>query len=181
MNQNDYHAEAVRTWQRVNGDLKHFSDCCYHVENKIDLAADCKCNVRTIQFYAAAWSLYQELLGEYETKPVSLMWERGEIALWRKAPELRNRLDLSLDKTYEYLEVAIEGNMTRESFAAHVDNKENHTPKWIRRLQSAIRFLKPSKDDYKSEMPPEAQARYERAVTVFVSELEAIAQEGVTE
>ncbi len=105
MNQQEYHLSAVRFWQKANQNLKRFSECCYHVEDKDALAADCVCSVRTIQFYAAAWSLYLELQAEFG-ETVSLLWERGEISLWRKAPQLRNTLGLSLGKTYEYLETA---------------------------------------------------------------------------
>lgn len=179
--QADWHIQAVALWQKTNANLKLFSEACYNVNNKEALAEDCKCNVRTIQYYAAAWSLYQELIREYGNETVSLMWERGEIALWRKAPQLRSTLNLSLEKTYEYLGGAIEHDMTREQMAAHVDGKENKTPQWIRRLKSAIRFLTPSRNDYKSEMPPQLQSRYDKAVSDFVAELEAIAQAEIEE
>lgn len=176
MNTMDWHLRAVTYWKKANINLKLFSEACYHVENKEALAADCSCSLRTIQFYAAAWSLYQELLREYGDETVSLLWEQGELSLWRKAPQLRSTLNLSLETIYDYLQTAVQTNMTRESFAAHVDEKENDTPKWIRRIKQAIRFLRPSKQDYKSELPPELQERYERAVDTFVAELQAIAQ-----
>ena len=176
MNTQDYYLEAVRAWQSANQNLKRFAECCYHVKDKDGLAEDCGVKLRTVQYYAAAWSLYQELLLEYPNATVALMWERGEISLWRKAPELRSQLQLSLAQTKDYLETAIDHHMTRESFSAHVDEKENDTPKWIRRLRSAIKFLSPSKGDYKSEMPPHVQERYNQAVAWFVNELDEIAE-----
>ncbi len=175
MNQQEYHFEGVRAWQNADKNLKLFAECCYNVHNKQALASDCGCDIRTVQYYAAAWSLYQEFIREYG-ETVSFLWERGQIQLWRKAPELRKNLDLSLEQTREYLSEAITENMTRESFSAHVDEKENHTPKWIRRLQSAIKHLKPSKDDWKTDMPFELRQKYDRAVSRFVAELEEIAQ-----
>lgn len=177
----DWHIRAVSFWKKANADLKLFSEACYNVDRKDALAADCKCSVRTIQFYAAAWSLYQELLREYGSETVSLMWERGEISLWRKAPQLRSTLNLSLETTREYLEIAIENNMTRESFSAHVDTKENKTPQWLRRLRSAIRSLSISKDDWKTELPIEKRERYEKAVAWFVAELQEIAERSATD
>ncbi len=177
MNNDEYHFEGVRAWQAANKNLKIFSECCYRVKNKQALAADCKCSPRTVEFYAAAWSLYQELLLEYENETVSRLWEQGEISLWRKAPQLRNALHLTLDKTYEYLKIAIEGDMNRDTFAAHVDGKENQTPQWIRRLQSAIRTLLPKDGgrDWMTDMPVPARERYEKLMEYVVSELEAIA------
>ena len=171
----DYYTEAVFAWQKANKNLKHFAECCYHVDNKIALAADCCCSVRTIQFYAAAWSLFLELSREYEATSVSLLWERGEISLWRKAPELRSRYELSLAQTRDYLETAVENNMTRESFAAHVDEKENDTPQWIRRLQSICASLKKISGDYKgADMPGAAQERLRQANEWYANELNEI-------
>ena len=93
---------------------------------------------------------------------------------------MRTRLDMTVEKTFDYLQIAAADNMTRETFAAHVDGKENKTPQWIRRLQSAIRHLRPSKDDWKTDMPPETRERYDAAVEWFTHELEEIAQ-AVTE
>ena len=160
MNQHDYHLSAVRFWQKANQNLKRFSECCYHVEDKDALAADCVCSVRTIQFYAAAWSLYLELQAEFG-ETVSLLWERGEISLWRKAPQLRNTLSLSLEKPYEYLETAIEHDMTRESFAAHVDAKETPTPQWVRRVRSIFDKLRLLRDDWKTEIPSDLRDEFD--------------------
>ena len=184
MNTNDYYMEAVRTYQEINKNYKHFSECCYRVHNRQtqELAQDCGCSVDTIENYRNAYTLYIEMGGPliqtegYASEPVRKCWEKANIALWVKAAQLRIRLNLSLNKTWDYLQTASLANMTRESFAAHIDEKENATPKWIRRLQSVIRFLSPSKYDYKSELPPEMQERYDRAVSAFVAELQEIAQ-----
>jgi hypothetical protein len=178
MNNEEYYFEGVIAWQDANKNLKHFAECCYHVPNRTALAADCKCSPRTVEYYAAAWSLYQELLREYG-ETVSRLWEDGEISLWRKSPQLRSTLHLSLEKTYEYIKTAIANSMTREQLAAHVDNAENDTPRWIRRLQSIIRLISPSKWDYKSELPPEVHVRYDCAVAAFVAALEEIAKASV--
>lgn len=172
----DWHIRAVDNWNKANQNLKLFSEACYHVDNKEALAVDCKCSTRTIQYYAAAWSLYQEMLLEFG-ETVSLLWERGEISLWRKAPQLRSTLNLTLDKTYEYVKIAIENDMNRDSFAAHVDNKENKTPQWIRRIQHAAKILFPSKNDWKSDMPFEKRERYEKATAWYIAELKEIAED----
>jgi len=177
MNTKEYYLEAVSAWKQANKKLKHFAECCYHVSDRETqaLAADCGCSVDTIENYRRAYVLYTEL-GRDASELVREAWDSASIALWVKAAQLRTRLELPLDKTFEYLSVAIDHNMTRESFAAHVDGKENNTPKWIRRLQQAIRLLAPSKDDYKSsDIPPLARERYDRAVETFVHELEEIA------
>jgi hypothetical protein len=177
MNENYCYMEAVRAWQNANRNLKHFAECCYYVADRqtLALAQDCKCSVDTIENYRNSYALYMSLGGS-DSEPVRECWEEANAALWVKAAQLRSRLELPLDKTWEYLQTATVENMTRESFAAHVDERENDTPKWIRRLRSAIRFLTPSKDDYKSGMPPELQERYDRAVAAFVAELEEIAE-----
>lgn len=178
MNTQEYYLEAVRAWQQANRNLKHFAECCAKVSGAQTeaLAADCKVSIDTIESYRRAYWLYEELMDKSERARI---WEQANITLWVKAAQLRTRFDLSLEKTWDYLEIANDVHMTRESFAAHVDEKENNTPKWIRRLRQAIRFLAPSKNDYKSDMPPELQTRYEQAVTAFVSELQAIAGEGL--
>lgn len=176
MNTNEYYLEAVRTWDEINKKGKHFAECCWHVSNRMTkaLAEDCGCSVDTIENYRNAYALYQQMTSE---RIGSLLWDSASVQLWVKAAQLKNRLGLSVERTLEYLQTAAENNMTRDSFAAHVDEKENNTPKWIRRLRQAIKTLSPSKYDYKSEMPPVARERYEKAVTWFVAELDAIAKE----
>jgi len=181
MNQQEYYFEAVQAWKNINKYGKHFAECCYHVEDKNSLAVDCGCSVRTIQYYAAAWSLYQEMVYEFQNETVSLMWEQGEIQLWRKAPELRKQLGLSLEQTKEYLATAISENMTRESFSAHVDEKENKIPKWIRRLQDIARKLRPMKYDWKTEIPVTYRAEFEQATEQYAAVLEKIANAGMEE
>ena len=179
----DYYILAVSAWQQANRSLKHFAECCYHVSDRQTqvLAQDCGCSVDTIENYRNAYTLYTELGGD-TSEPARKLWEHSSIALWVKAAQLRIRLSLSTDKILDYLQTASENNMTREQFAAQVDNAENDTPMWLRRLRSAIKFLKPSRDDYKgADMPPEVRERYDKAVEWFVSELEQIAGEGVTE
>jgi len=178
MNTNDYYIEAVSAWQQANRNLKHFAECCYHVSGTATqaLAQDCGCSVDTIENYRNAYTLFIELDGEISER-VRKFWGQANISLWIKAAQIRIRLYLPLSTIWEYLQTATLEHMTRETFAAHVDEKENDTPKWIRRLKSAIRFLAPSRYDYKSEMPPLLQRRYDQAVAVFVAELEAIAGE----
>jgi hypothetical protein len=176
----EYYLEAVRAWQQANKNLKHFARCCYHVSNRETqaLAADCGCSVDTIEKYRMAYSLYTEL----ETSAQGgFLWDSANISLWVKAAQLRQRLDIPLDTVHEYLETAIDHNMTRESFAAHVDGKENKTPIWIRRLRNAIKVLSPSKQDFKSEMRPDLRERYDTAVERFSSELQAIIRESEKE
>ncbi len=176
MKQNDYYLEAVRTWHEMGKKGKHFAECCWHVSDRQTkaLAEDCGCSSDTIENYRNAYALYQatpERIG-------SVLWDSASVQLWVKAAQLKSRLELSVDVTMEYLQTASTHNMNRNQLAAHVDEKENHTPKWIRRLRSAIKFLAPSKDDYKSpDMPEQARERYDKAVTWFVGELEAIANE----
>ena len=176
LTEQEYYLEAVRAWQNSNKNLKHFAECCYHVSDRATqaLAKDCGCSVDTIENYRNAWTLHLEL-GESER--VRKAWDSATIALWVKAAQLRQRLEMTPERTFEYLETAIQSNMTRESFAAHVDTKENKTPQWIRRLKAAISHLRPSRDDWKTEMPFELRQRYDKAVSRFTAELEEIAQE----
>lgn len=174
----DHYTEAVRIWQQANKDLKHFSMCCALVDGRRTafLAQDCKVSVDTIENYRNAYILFQHLQINLETSEPARIWEEANISLWVKAAQLKKRLNLSVAKTFEYLQTASDENMTRESFAAHVDEKENDTPKWIRRILHAVRILKPSKDDWKTEMPIEKRTRYEQATARYVGELEEIAQ-----
>lgn len=178
MKQDEYFFEAVKSWRQANKNLKHFAECCWHVSDRqtLALAQDCGCSPDTIANYRNAYVLFVELEG-YRTR--SAVWEKSPIALWVKAAQLRTRLNLSLAKTWDYLQTASEEGMTREQLAAHVDSVENNTPRWIRRLRSAIRFLSPSKDDWKIEMDMGQRERYDRAVIAFVAELEEISASGV--
>ncbi len=181
MNTQDYYLEAVRTWKDMNKKGKHFAECCWHVSDRQTkaLAEDCGCSADTIENYRNAYTLYQQITSE---RVGSLLWDSASIQLWVKAAQLKSRLGLSVGVTAEYLRTAAAHNMNRNQLAAHVDEKENHVPKWIRRLRSAIKFLSPSKDDYKSpDMPVQARERYDKAVEWFVGELEAIASEAVPE
>lgn len=174
--ENDYYTEAVRSYQQANKNLKHFAECCAHLadDRLPSLAVDCGVSQKTVNNYRDAYLLYVELGRNVEA--VSKLWQTGNISLWVKAAQLQTQLNLPSDKIEEYLGIAVDNSMTRESFAAHVDEAENHTPKWIRRLQQAIRFLKPTRSDYKADMPPILQERYDAAVAAFVAELEAIAE-----
>jgi hypothetical protein len=171
----NYYLEAVSAYQQANKSLKHFAECCYHVSDRETkaLAQDCKCSVDTIENYRNAYTLFIELGGE-TSEPVRKLWERTNIALWVKAAQLRIRLSLSLPTTQDYLETASRNNMTRESFAAHVDEKENNTPKWIRRLQSVISRLAPIKQDYRSEIPAELQTEFDAALDEFIRRLQKL-------
>jgi len=177
MNQNEYYIAAVESWQKANRSLKDFALHCYHVSDRqtLALAQDCGCSYETVNNYRNAYTLFVELEG-LTLYPVTETWEQAHISLWVKAAQLRKSLNLSIHKTWDYLQTATLANMTRESFAAHVDEKENDTPKWIRRLQSIISRIAPSKDDWKTEMSPAARDRYDRAVAAFVHELEEIAK-----
>jgi hypothetical protein len=186
--QNDYYREAVELSQRIDKDFKRFSFCCAQVSGKRtgSLAADCKMSVATIEKYRNAYAL--KVRFEIDHRPserVTKLWNAAPMSLWRKAAELESSLGLSLDKIWDYLETASEYGMTRESFSAHIDEKENHTPKWIRRLQSAIRFLKPLRDDYKgADMPPEIRTEFDRLVAEFATgleRLEAMAKQNAVE
>jgi len=172
----NYYFEAVRTWQQNDKNLKKFSYLCAMVDGRetASLAEDCGVSVDTIEQYRNAWRLYYMMGGE-ESDPARKLWESASIMLWKKAAQFWGRLDLSIETITDYLETGNEHNMTREQFSAHIDEKENDTPKWIRRLQHAIKFLRPSRNDYKSEMPPHVQKRYDEAVEVFVNELQQIA------
>lgn len=175
---NDYYIEAVRTWQQANKDLKKFSQCCAMVDGRRTqaLAQDCKVSVDTIENYRNAYILYQQIDIELETSEPVRIWDEANIALWVKAHHLKTRLKLSNEVIFDYLKTASEHNMTRESFAAHVDEKENDTPKWIRRIRHAIHVLFPSRNDWKTEMPIEKRTRYDEATARYVEELKEIAE-----
>jgi len=174
----DHHIEAVRAWRQANKDLKHFAECCWHVDESDTkaVADDCKCSHDTVTNYRNAYGLYLDFGGDgYE--PARNIWEEANIALWVKAARLRSSLELSNWKTWEYLQTAALEGMTREQLGAHVGEKENDTPHWLRRLRSVIRMLMPARADWKTELPPEKRARYEKAVAEFTAELKAIAED----
>jgi len=177
----DYYTEAVRAWQNANRNLKLFAKCCAQVNDRQTkaLAADCKVKEDTIENYRLAYWLYTEIQGmahENASEP-DRIWEEANISLWVKAARLRTSLKLPLAKAWDYLKTAADEGMTREQLGAHVDEKENDTPHWLRRLRSVIRMLMPARDDWKTELPPEKRERYERAVEQFTAELKAIAED----
>ena len=51
--------------------------------------------------------------------------------------------------------------MTRESFAAHVDAKENPTPQWVRRVRSIVDKLLLLRDDWKTEIPSDLRDEFD--------------------
>lgn len=174
----DYYIEAVSTWQQSDKNLKHFAECCANVDGNrtLALAQDCKCSVDTIENYRRAYRLYYFLEVEIESEPVRKLWQSAHISLWVRAAKLQKSLNLSNAKTMEYLQIASEEGMSRETFAAHVDTKENHTPQWIRRIRHAARILFPAKNDWVEEIPLERRERYRKATDWYISELEAIAE-----
>jgi len=176
--EDDWYAAAVLAKQRADRNLKQFAEACSHVSDRrtAALAADCGCSPDTIERYRAAWNLYQEIGRVAKFRTVRKLWETGSLALWRKAPELRTRYALTLEQTWEYLQTGIEHRMSRDSFSAHVDEKENDTPKWIRRLQHAIRVIAPIRNDYREEMPPDIRAEFDAAVDEFSARLTAIVE-----
>jgi len=177
MNNNDYYLAAVAAMEGANKKLKLFAECCYHVSDRqtLALALDCKCSVDTVENYRRAYYLYTVLGGD-DSEPARQVWEHAPAALWVKAAQLWTRLELSPEKVFEYLETASEEGMTREQMAAVVDEKENHTPKWVRGIRHAIRFLTSSKNSWKTELPMDVRTRYDKAVDNFTKELQAIAE-----
>ena len=171
----DYYTEAVRTWQQSDKNLKHFAECCANVDGRktLALSQDCKCSVDTIENYRAAYVLYYRLI---EHPNCSEVWQNAHISLWVKAARLQKQLHLSNEKIYEYLQIADEAGMSRETFAAHVDTKENKTPQWIRRIKHAARILFPAKNDWVEEIPLDRRERYRKATDWYIAELEAIAE-----
>jgi len=171
----DYYVEAVRIWQESNHRLKRFAECCANVDGKrtAALASDCGVSVDTIENYRNAYKLYYSMC---ESEPVRKAWKTANAALWVKAAQLKDRLGLTNEKVIEYLIIAKESNMSRETFSAHVVTKEDKTPQWLRRLRWVASKLRPSKDDWKTEMPFEKQERYNKAVEWFTDELKAIAE-----
>jgi len=177
----DHYVEAVRLWQASNKNMRLFAQCCAMVDGRKTsaLAADCKVSVDFIEAHRNAYRLYCEIKTNIELPLVTEVWDKANEGLWVKAAQLRTRLDMTLDKTWDYLQIASDEGMSRETFAAHVDTKENHTPQWLRRLKWVASKLFPSKDDWKTEMPIEKRERYDHAVAVFTAELKAIAEETV--
>lgn len=178
MNSKYYYIEAVRTWQDVNRKLKHFAECCYHVSNRETraLAEDCGCSVDTIENYRNAWTLYTELGGE-KSERFGFLWDTASISLWVKAAQMRRKLEIPLERTADYLETAIKEDMTRDQFAAVVDEKENKTPKWARALQSVAAKLSTIEARWVTSMPDDKRERYHKAVRDFQAALEEIAGE----
>ena len=181
LSEDDYYAEAVRTRGAADKNLKHFAECCANVSNKrtAALAADCKCSPDTIESYRNAYRLAYRLMVEQESEHARKLWEDAPIELWKAAAKLAKQYNLDNETIYEYLTIGNEHGMSRESFSAHVDEKENHVPKWIRSLKQINRLL--LRDDWATEIPYELQDEYRQAKEHFANVLERIAQEMETE
>jgi thymidylate synthase ThyX len=172
----DYYAEAVRTWQGANRDLKHFAECCALVDGHqtAALATDCRLSVDSIEAYRNAYSLYYSF--DVEASETVRMWEQGNISLWLAAAKRRNSIEP--DALKDYLSDAVENGATVEAFRVALDNHNRTKPEWTERLRKLVKTLFKLRTDYKSiDMPPAIRERFERAVQVFEMELQAIAEE----
>ena len=178
MNQNDYYIWAVTAWQNGDKQYKRFAECCYYVADRETqaLAADCKCSVDTIERYRNAYTLFLEL-GGAENPTCAEVWEQANISLWVKAASLRRKLNITSAQIFDYLRTASENGMTREQMAANVEEIESHIPQWVRRITGVIKSLNKSLTDYKSDLTPEQQEKYQAAVTRFMADLEELMAE----
>lgn len=172
----EYYIEAVHTYQQANKNLKHFAYLCAMVDGKktAALADDCKCSVDTIEQYRNAYVLRMRMEIELESEHVRKLWESVNIDVWKKAAQLWSRLDLTTSQMSEYLIVADEHGMSRDSFAAHVDEKENKLPKWIRVIRGIARSLR--RDDWMTEIPHSLRDEYVEKRDALASVLERIAE-----
>jgi len=176
--ENDYYIDAVELSQRIDRDYKCFAFCCAQVSGArtAALAEDCKTSPSSIEKYRNAYALKTRFEIDYKSERVTKLWDSASMSLWRKAAELESSLNLSLEMIWDYLQTASEEGMSRDTFAAHVDTKENKTPQWIRRLKSFIRILSPIKNDYRSEMPAGVRARFDEALNEFIEKIQEIAE-----
>jgi len=161
MTEDDWYVEAVRSRKGADDKLKHFAECCAMVSGKRtkDLAADCLCSTDTIEQYRNAYRLFHILDVNIESEHVRKLWKDIPIDVWKEAAKLSARYDLAPIQIYEYLEDA-EG-MGRNSFSAHVDEKENKSPKWVRRLSAMAQSLRSMGDDWKTEIEPELREEFD--------------------
>ena len=178
--EDDYYTAAVSKWQGANRDLKKFAEYAAQVSGHrtAALAADIRRSVDTVENYRNAWLLYQRLIRAELIAPSELarMWEVADISIWVKATQLQKRLDLRLLTIQDYISAAVDGGMTREQFGAAVDDKENLTPPWLRRLRRVVALLIGGREDWMTEMPIEKRARYTAAADRFAAELQTIAE-----
>lgn len=167
----DYYFEAVRTWQQANRNLKHFAECCANVSGRetAALAADCGLSPDSIEQYRSVYSLYYRNI---ESEPVRKLWESAPMHIWRAAVKLQARYNLTDDQTVDYIDTGRE--MTRESFSAHVDERENKLPKWIRVIRDIARSLR--RDDWMTEIPHSLRDEYVEKRDALASVLERIAE-----
>jgi len=177
MTEDDWYAEAVRSRKGSDDKLKHFAECCAMVsgERTKDLAADCLCSVDTIEQYRNAYRLFVVLETNIESEQVRKLWEARPIEIWKSAAKIWGRYDLSPQVVFDYIEDA-EG-MSRESFSAHVDEKENKTPKWLRRLRGVAKSLCNMGDDWKTEIEPELRDEFDAWTEQGAELLDRIAKE----
>ena len=167
----DYHREAVETWQQANRNLKHFAACCAMVSGKktAALAADCGLSPDSIELYRNVYSLYYRNM---ESEPVRKLWETAPMHIWRAAVKMQKTYNLTDEEAIEYIHTG--KDMTRESFSAHVDNKENKLPQWVRRFKRLGRTISRMLGDWMTEIPAGKREQFQQAADNFAQELQKI-------
>jgi len=173
----DFYIEAVRLYSEGDHKRKLFAEACAYVsgERTQDLAADCECSVDTIEQHRNAYRLYRIRDKNIESEQVRKLWEELKIDKWKTAAKLYARYDMSPFRVYDYLTES--KGMSRESFSAHVDEKENCTPKWIRRLVSFARGLRNMGEDWKTEIKPDLRDEFDAWTKQGAELLERIARQ----
>jgi len=180
MNESDWIAAAVKAKDGADKNLKRFAECCANVSGRrtAELAGSCECSVATVEAYRNAYKLYYVMSVNLESEHVQKLWESATIELWKAASRLQVRYDLSYQDVFEYLKTGKENGMSRESFSAHIDEKENSIPKWLRVIKDIAKKLR--RDDWKTEIPAELRDEYDEKKSALAEVLERIA-ESVTE
>lgn len=178
MNEQEYYIAGVAAAQEISRKSKFFAECCFHVGGRLTLAfsQDCGWSVDTIERYRNAYTLFLELGGAENPTCAGV-----RLSFRRNAAAFTHRLIFACSHTpaqiFDYLRTASENGMTREQMAANVEEIESHIPQWVRRITGVIKSLTKSLTDYKSDLTPEQQEKYQAAVTRFMEDLEELMTE----
>jgi hypothetical protein len=130
--------------------------------------------VDTIEQYRNAYKLFYYLGTHIESEQVRKLWDARPIEIWKSAAKAWGRYDPTPYTLIGYLEDA--ENMSRESFSAHIDEKENKTPKWLRRLKTFARGLRNMGNDWKTEIEPDLRDEFDDWTKQGADLLERIAK-----
>ena len=174
----DYYHAAKSAWQSAENNKWAFAEAAAYVAGiqTRELADDLKISVSTVENYRNAYELYYKLCQRYETSETFTMRDQLYVSIFWVAARAVRKYQLTPDAILEHLRFARDEKLSVDQFGAHVDNVENKTPAWIRRIESIVRTVKKLMDDYKSELPLEKQERAHEIFSTFAKDLQELAE-----